>query len=48
MPGLLYAETEEILKVIVRHFVEKCMRKDLRFNTDNSNVMVLGGEVGSM
>ena len=55
LPGLLYAddlvlygESEDDQKVMIGHFVEACKRRGLRVNTDNSKVMVSGGEEGSI
>ena len=51
LSGLLYADdlvlfgdSEEDLRVMVRRFVEVCRRRGLKANTGKNKVMVLGGE----
>ena len=51
--GLLYAddlflcgESEEDLRAMVEHFVEVCMKRDLKVNAGKSKVMVLVREEG--
>ena len=43
---VLRNESEEDLKVMVRHFVEVCRRRSQKVNTDKIKLMVLGGEKG--
>ena len=41
---VLYGESEEDLRVMVRRFVEVCRRRGLKVNAGKSKVVVLNGE----
>ena len=51
MPGLLhaddlvlYGESEEYLRVMVRRFATECRKRGLKVNANKNKVMMLGGE----
>ena len=43
---MLCGESEEGLKVMVKHFVEVCRKIGLKVNADKSKMIMLGGKKG--